>query len=203
MNSNYCVIMAGGIGSRFWPMSRSNMPKQFLDITGKGRTLIQQTYDRFSKLMPDSNIFIVTNEEYRILIHEQLPGIPDENILGEPMRRNTAPCIMYANIKIHLKDPLANIVVTPADHLIINEDEFLENIREGLQFVSVNNSLLTLGITPDRPATGYGYIQLSGEKGNGKMIPVKTFTETSSRVSKVFFEEWGLFVEFWDIYLET
>jgi mannose-1-phosphate guanylyltransferase len=137
MNSNYCVIMAGGIGSRFWPVSRSNMPKQFLDITGTGRTLIQQTYDRFVKLMPDSNIFVVTNEEYREIIHKQLPGIPDENILGEPMRRNTAPCIMYANIKINIKDPMANIVVTPADHLIVNEEEFLTNIKDGLKYTNI------------------------------------------------------------------
>lgn len=177
MNSNYCVIMAGGIGSRFWPVSRSNMPKQFLDITGTGRTLIQQTYDRFVKLMPDSNIFVVTNEEYREIIHNQLPEIPDENILGEPMRRNTAPCIMYANIKINIKDPMANIVVTPADHLIVNEEEFLTNIKDGLKYTTFNNSLLTLGITPDRPATGYGYIQLSGDKLENKIVPVKTFTE--------------------------
>lgn len=177
MNSNYCVIMAGGIGSRFWPVSRSNMPKQFIDIMGTGRTLIQQTYDRFSKIMPDDNIYIVTNEEYRDLVHVQLPDIPDDNILGEPMRRNTAPCIMYANIKIGLKDPMANIVVTPADHLIVNEDDFLNNIKEGLQFITFNNSLLTFGITPDRPATGYGYIQLAGDKDGSRMVPVKTFTE--------------------------
>ncbi len=177
MNSNYCVIMAGGIGSRFWPISRSNMPKQFIDIMGTGRSLIQQTYDRFSKLMPNENIYIVTNEEYRDLVHQQLPEIPDNNILGEPMRRNTAPCIMYANIKIGLKDPMANIVVTPADHLVINEEDFLNNIREGFTFVNANTSLLTFGITPDRPATGYGYIQIAGDKENSKLFPVKTFTE--------------------------
>jgi mannose-1-phosphate guanylyltransferase len=186
--------MAGGIGSRFWPVSRSNMPKQFIDIMGTGRSLIQQTYDRFSKLMPPENIFIVTNEEYRDLILEQLPDIPDSNILGEPMRRNTAPCILYANIKIGLKDPLANIVVTPADHLIVDEKEFLDNIKEGLQFTAYNNSLLTFGIKPDRPATGYGYIQVAGDKDDARLVPVKTFTEKPHLELAKFFVSSGDFL---------
>ncbi len=194
MNSNYCVIMAGGVGSRFWPMSRTYMPKQFLDITGSGRTLIQQTFDRFSQLMPAENIYVVTNEEYRNIIHEQLPEIPDNNILGEPMRRNTAPCIMYANFKIALKDQLANIVVTPADHLIVNEKEFLDNIKEGLNYIAFNNSMLTLGITPNRPATGYGYIQLSENKPEEKIIKVKTFTEKPHIELAKFFIQSGDFL---------
>ncbi len=153
------------------------MPKQFIDILNTGRSLIQQTYDRFSKIIPAENIYIVTNQEYIELVTKQLPSIPIENILGEPMRRNTAPCILYANMKIGLKDPNANIIVTPADHLIVNEDEFIKDIIEGLQFTAHNNSLLTFGITPDRPATGYGYIQLEESKENEKFIPVKTFTE--------------------------
>lgn len=173
----YCIIMAGGIGSRFWPVSRSNMPKQFLDILGVGRTLIQQTFDRFTKIIPDENIYVVTNEEYRKIVHEQLPKVPEENILGEPMRRNTAPCIMYANCKIGLRNPEAKIVVTPADHLILNEELFLQNIEDGLNFVTESNSLLTLGITPTRPATGYGYIQMSDNVQNEKFIQVKAFTE--------------------------
>lgn len=176
-NSNYCVIMAGGIGSRFWPISRSKMPKQFLDILNQGRTLIQQTYDRFSKIIPDENIYIVTNEEYRMIVKEQLPNVPNENILGEPMKRNTAPCIMYANCKIFKKNPFANIVVTPADHLIADETEFIENIKEGLQFITNNNCLLTFGIKPDRPSTTYGYIQLASNDDKMKFHPVKTFTE--------------------------
>lgn len=186
--------MAGGIGSRFWPVSRSNMPKQFLDIMGVGRSLIQQTFDRFSKLMPAENIYIVTNEEYRAIVHEQLPEIPDLNILGEPMRRNTAPCIMYANIKIGLRDPLANIVVTPADHLIVDQEDFIENIKEGLQFISYNNSLLTLGINPDRPATGYGYIQVANDNGNSNLVPVKTFTEKPHLELAKFFLKSGDFL---------
>jgi len=194
MNSNYCVIMAGGIGSRFWPVSRSNMPKQFLDILGTGRTLIQQTYDRFSQLMPDENIFVVTNEEYRELVHLQLPNIPNGNILGEPMRRNTAPCIMYANIKIGLQDPNANIVVTPADHLISNVEGFISDVKEGLRFISSSKSLLTFGITPDRPATGYGYIQITKDKENSALVPVKTFTEKPHLELAKFFVNSGDFL---------
>lgn len=192
--SYYCVIMAGGIGSRFWPVSRSNMPKQFLDILGVGRTLIQQTFDRFTKIIPDENIYVVTNEEYSGIVHEQLPKVPVENILGEPMRRNTAPCIMYANCKIGLKDPNAKIVVTPADHLILNEQLFLQNIEDGLNFVTESNSLLTLGITPSRPATGYGYIQMSENPDNKKFIPVKTFTEKPQLELAKFFLESGDFL---------
>lgn len=190
----YCVIMAGGIGSRFWPVSRSNMPKQFIDILGVGRTLIQQTFDRFTKIIPDENIYVVTNEEYINIVREQLPKVPVENILGEPMRRNTAPCIMYANCKIGLKNPDAKIVVTPADHLILNEDLFLDNITEGLEFVTESNALLTLGITPNRPATGYGYIQMSENAENQKFIPVKTFTEKPQLELAKFFLESGDFL---------
>jgi len=169
--------MAGGIGSRFWPVSRSNMPKQFLDIMGTGRTLIQQTFDRIVKIIPVENIYVVTNEEYRNIVQNQLPLVPNENIIGEPMRRNTAPCILYANLRIGLRNPNANIVVTPADHLIVNEKEFLKNISEGLEYIDTNNSLVTFGITPDRPATGYGYIQMANEGDDSRFVPVKTFTE--------------------------
>ena len=193
-NSNFCVIMAGGIGSRFWPVSRANMPKQFIDILDTGKSLIQQTYDRFSKIIPDENIYIVTNEEYIELVTAQLPSIPIENILGEPMRRNTAACVLYANMKIGLKDPNANIIVTPADHLIINEDEFLRNITEGLQFTAHNDSLLTFGITPDRPATGYGYIQTEETKEETKFTPVKTFTEKPHLDLAKFFLDSGDFL---------
>ena len=169
--------MAGGIGSRFWPKSTSKMPKQFIDITNIGKSLIQQTYDRFSSIIPNENIYVVTNDEHKTIVMEQIPSIPATNILSEPMRRNTAPCIAYAVYKIKLKDANANIVVTPSDHLIIKEDEFLNNISEGLKFVSSANVLLTLGIKPDRPATGYGYIQINNTKKNGNFLQVKTFTE--------------------------
>ena len=174
---NFCVIMAGGIGSRFWPVSRTKMPKQFIDITGVGSSLIQQTYSRFLKLIPDENIFIVTSEEYKSIVKTQIPNIPIKNILTEPMRRNTAPCIAYASFKIKHINPDANIVVTPSDHLITDEKDFLKNITEGLEFVNTSNSLLTLGIKPDRPATGYGYIQVNPKKKDGDFLQVKTFTE--------------------------
>jgi mannose-1-phosphate guanylyltransferase len=194
VNANYCVIMAGGIGSRFWPISRSAMPKQFLDILGVGKTLLQQTYDRFVKIIPAENIYVVTNEEYCSIVREQLPSIPFSNILGEPMRRNTAPCILYANTKIRLKNSEANIVVSPADHLIMNEDKFLEDIQEGLKFISLSNSLLTLGITPNRPATGYGYIQLEDTNDNSKFIKAKTFTEKPHSELAKFFVNSGDFL---------
>lgn len=192
--TNYCVIMAGGVGSRFWPVSRANMPKQFIDILGTGQSLIQQTYNRFAKIISPENIYVVTNSEYVDIVTEQLPHLPAENILGEPMRRNTAPCILYANIKIGLRDPNANIVVTPADHLIIDEDEFLRNIQDGLKFVTFNNSLLTFGITPDRPATGYGYIQLEENQQNERFVPVKTFTEKPHLELAKFFLKSGDFL---------
>ncbi|MDR2009628.1 MAG: mannose-1-phosphate guanylyltransferase [Bacteroidales bacterium] len=194
MNQNYCIIMAGGIGSRFWPISRTNMPKQFIDILGTGKTLIQETYNRFIKIIPKENIFVVTNKEYCHIVKEQLPLIPEENILGEPMRRNTAPCILYANIKIALQNPDANIVVTPADHLIINEEQFIEDINEGLKFISLTNSLLTLGITPDRPATGYGYIQLEELNNDSRFVNVKTFTEKPHLELAKFFIKSGDFL---------
>ncbi len=175
--NNFCVIMAGGIGSRFWPVSTSEFPKQFLDITNVGKSLIQQTYSRFSKIIPDSNIYIVTNEEHIKIVQNQIPEIPLKNIITEPMRRNTAPCIAYAMLKIKKDNPQANIVVTPADHLIINEELFIKNITDGLKYASTGSSLLTLGIKPDRPATSYGYIQISSSIKSDGFLPVKTFTE--------------------------
>ena len=169
--------MAGGIGSRFWPISKTEKPKQFLDILGVGKTLIQQTYSRFLNICPKENIFVVTSEDHIGLVKEQLISIPDENILSEPMRRNTAPCIAYANYKIQNRNPNACIIVTPADHLIEKEDKFLDNINEGLKFTSNRNVLLTLGITPNRPATGYGYIQIDTKDKNGVFNKAKSFTE--------------------------
>lgn len=207
-NSNYCVIMAGGIGSRFWPLSKIERPKQFLDILGMGRTLLQQTYDRFIQLMPAEQIFIVSNLEYRELIAEQLPDIPEENILLEPMRRNTAPCIDYANFRIQQKDPNANIVVAPSDHLIVKEADFLNYVLEGLDFVEKNDALLTMGIVPSRPETGYGYIQSVQEKVPGYestgLRKVKTFTEKPDlKLAKVFLDSgdfyWNAGIFFWSL----
>lgn len=173
--NNYCVIMAGGIGSRFWPMSRTQHPKQFLDILGTGETLIQQTYNRLKRICPEENIYIVTNDIYRDLTFEQLPNLNDEQVVCEPNRRNTAPCIAYANFKIAAKNPNANIVVAPADHLILKEDEFVRVINMALEHTAENDALFTLGITPTRPDTGYGYIQFDDE--DSEIKKVKTFTE--------------------------
>lgn len=197
--NNFCVIMAGGVGSRFWPLSRLEKPKQFLDILGIGKTLLQQTYDRFKKICPQENILIVTSKIYKDLIKVQLPDIQEQNILLEPVRRNTAPCIAYANHKIKLKNPDANIVVSPSDHLIMDEQKFLDAISNGLDFTSKNDVLLTLGIKPNRPETGYGYIQVCSEAKEEFLIntdfkKVKTFTEKPEyEMAKIFFESGEFF----------
>ncbi len=172
--------MAGGIGARFWPMSTSAHPKQFIDILGTGETLIQQTYNRFLKVCPAENIYVVTNEKYRDLVKEQLPDMEDYQILGEPTMRNTAPCIAYANYKILNKNKNARIVVAPSDHIILKEDVFVKVVNEALDVVANNDWLMTIGIKPNRPDTGYGYIQYD-EAVNVHVIKdinkVKTFTE--------------------------
>ena len=141
-NNHYCIIMAGGIGSRFWPLSRTRKPKQFLDILGTGRTLLQQTFDRLRKVFPVENIFIVTNEDYEALVAKQLPEIKADQVLLEPMRRNTAPCIAYANYKIKRLNPDASIMVAPSDHVILNEGDFLDVVNKGLEFVTHNDRML-------------------------------------------------------------
>jgi len=203
MKDNYCIIMAGGIGSRFWPFSKEYRPKQFLDFFGIGRSLIQQTFDRFKQIIPIENIFIATNKNYADLVKEQLPEITDNQIFLEPTRRNTAPCIAYASYKIQSINPNANIVVTPADHLIMNERDFLKNIQKGLNFASKFPALLTLGIKPNRPETGYGYIQTQ-EGGTDNIQKVKTFTEKPNyELAKVFYESgeffWNSGIFVWNI----
>ncbi|MBN2167307.1 MAG: mannose-1-phosphate guanylyltransferase [Marinilabiliaceae bacterium] len=195
-SKTYCVIMAGGIGSRFWPLSKEETPKQFLDILGIGKTLIQQTFERFIPICPVENFLIVTSEKYFNLVKEQLPQLKDDQILLEPARRNTAPCIAYANAHIKKRNNDAIIVVTPSDHLIVNEDEYRTNIIKGLEFSQINDSLLTMGIKPHRPETGYGYIQtgktVSNEYSNFKNV--KTFTEKPNlELAKVFFESGEFF----------
>lgn len=175
-SNNYCVIMAGGIGSRFWPYSRKNKPKQFLDFFGMGRTLLQQTFDRYSKIVPEENIFVATNSQYEELVKEQLPQLSEQQILLEPARRNTAPCVAWASAHIQKMNSDANIIVAPADHLILKEREFVESITKGLEFVAQSSQLLTLGIKPNRPETGYGYIQIADEKLDD-FYKVKTFIE--------------------------
>ena len=174
---NYVVIMAGGIGSRFWPMSRTNFPKQFLDILNTGQTLIQSTFNRFSSFIPVENIYVVTSDEYVNIVKMQLPEIPLQNILGEPSRKNTAPCIAYVSMKLKKSDPAACIIVAPSDHLIMDETAFKKVCYEALAFVRKNNALLTLGIQPTFPNTGYGYIQYEQYPVSDNVYKVKTFTE--------------------------
>lgn len=185
MKNNYCIIMAGGVGSRFWPFSTNEKPKQFLDFFGTGRSLLRMTYERLDGIVPASNVFIVTNKIYKDTILEQLPELAENQVLLEPMRRNTAPCIAYAVYRIQKQNPKANIVVLPSDHLITNEKEFQRVITEGLRFVANNDALLTLGMKPTRPETGYGYIQFGN--GGDELRKVKTFTEKPNlEMAKVF-----------------
>jgi mannose-1-phosphate guanylyltransferase len=175
------AIMAGGIGSRFWPLSRVNYPKQFLDILGAGRTLIQQTFDRFRKMVPLENIYVITANEYIGITEEQLPDLPKENILGEPFRKNTAPCIAYISFKLQDLNPEASLIIAPADHLILNQDKFLSVCTQALKFVNHFNALVTIGIKPTYPNTGYGYIQHDGVEAVPSVCKVKTFTEKPNR----------------------
>ena len=180
--------MAGGIGSRFWPMSVQKFPKQFQDILGTGRTMIQQTFDRIKQVVPIENIYVITNQEYVELSHQQLPEIPTENIVGEPVMKNTAACNIYMADKIADKNPNANIIVLPADHLILKEKTFLEKVELAFDLASKNDYLITLGITPTRPDTGYGYIQFIDKKEE-TYFKVKTFTEKPNlEIAKTFLE---------------
>ena len=187
-NNMYCVIMAGGIGSRFWPLSRKKLPKQFLDFYGTGRTLLQQTFDRYRKVVEQENIYVVTNTEYTELVKAQLPEIPPTHILSEPTRRNTAPCMAWATYHIHAINADANIIFTPSDHLIIKEDEFIHDMCEGFHFVERQNRLLCIGISPHRAETRYGYIQV-GDNDGENFYHVKTFTEKPEQeLADVFLE---------------
>lgn len=203
MSVNYCIIMAGGIGSRFWPMSTQKFPKQFQDILGTGRTMIQQTYDRISKIIPNENIFVITNKEYIGLTQTQLPELAAENIVGEPMMKNTAACNLYMLQKIADINPDANLIVLPADHLILKTDVFLEKIQLGLELAAKENYLITLGIKPTRPDTGYGYIQFI-EKGKHDYFKVKTFVEKPDlEFAKKFLESgdfvWNAGIFIWNV----
>ena len=181
-NTNtYVAIMAGGIGSRFWPVSRVSHPKQFLDILGTGKTLIQQTFERFIRLVPAENIFVVTADEYLDITKEQLPQLPPENVIGEPFRKNTAPCIAYISFKLRQKNPEGSLIVAPADHLILQEDKFLGVCREALDFVNHFNALVTIGIHPTYPNTGYGYIQHENVVAAPGVYKVRTFTEKPNK----------------------
>jgi len=206
MKNNYCIIMAGGIGSRFWPMSTAEKPKQFLDILGVGKTLLQQTYERFANICPPENIFIVTNRQYCDLVKDQLQ-VSDKQVICEPIRRNTAPCIAYASYKIAQLNPNANLVVAPSDHLILKEAEFEDIINLAFNKSKKENCLITLGIKPSRPDTGYGYIQfIEAEKEDNPLIKkVKTFTEKPNlKLAKEFISSgdfyWNSGIFIWSVH---
>ena len=187
-NNNYCVILAGGKGRRLWPCSRSNYPKQFIDFFGVGRTQLQQTFDRMAKIVPADHIYINTNEEYVDLVKEQLPEVSADNILAEPIHRNTAPSMAWTNHRISMMNPNACIIATPSDQAIFNEEAFRENVFEGLAFVAENNHFLTMGVKPTRPEPGYGYIQM-GDVCSDNIYHVQSFTEKPERdFAKIFME---------------
>lgn len=177
----YCIIMAGGTGRRFWPYSRKALPKQFLDFFGTGQTLLQQTYERYKQILPAENIFITTNQHYRELVLNSLPDFKESQLIVEEEHRNTAPAIAYASYVIHKINPDATIVVAPSDHLILKMDEFKRDILKSLEFASRTDKLLTLGIKPSYPETGYGYIQISEEDKEEDFYKVKTFVEKPVR----------------------
>ncbi|MDR0693725.1 MAG: mannose-1-phosphate guanylyltransferase [Prevotellaceae bacterium] len=208
MSNQYCIIMAGGVGSRFWPVSRESHPKQFLDILGTGKSFLQQTVERFTQIIPKENILIVTGANYAALTQEQLPDFRPEQILCEPLRRNTAPCIAYAAYKILKRNPNATMVVTPADHHIVNEKDFLQVMQSGLNLAADNEALITVGLHPTRPETNYGYIQINtGETlnmGEQKVYRVKTFTEKpNAELAKIFVESgeflWNSGIFIWNV----
>ena len=195
--------MAGGVGSRFWPMSTQKYPKQFQDILGTGHTMIQQTYNRISKIVPPENIYVITSKEYIALTEQQLPELNPENIVGEPMMKNTAACNIYMAKKIADKNPNANLIVLPADHLILNETVFLQKIELALNLAATKNFLITLGIKPTRPETGYGYIQFEENKDQ-EYFKVKTFTEKPDlEFARTFLESgdflWNAGIFIWNV----
>ena len=205
--NNHLVIMAGGVGSRFWPMSTTDRPKQFIDVLGTGRTLLQLTLDRFTGIVDPENVWIVTNMKYADIVHEQLPEVPRTNILCEPCRRNTAPCIAYVSWRIKKKDPKANIVVTPSDHIVMDTVEFKRVIAQCMKFTGETDAVLTLGMKPTRPETGYGYIQADlsySSPRNKEIYRVDSFREkpdleTALRYikNKSYFWNAGIFI--WNV----
>ena len=200
-NNRYCVIMCGGVGSRFWPFSKTAKPKQFIDFFGTGRSLLQTAFDRMQGIVPLENIILITNENYRQLIKEQLPEISDSQILLEPARRNTAPCIAWAAHHIKAINPDAKMMVAPSDHLIINVEKFRQSVINAFEFIENRDALVTMGIKPSRPETGYGYIQV-GEPVEGNFSSVKTFTEKPNEdLARVFLESgeffWNSGMFFW------
>lgn len=185
----YIVIMAGGVGSRFWPYSRNSKPKQFLDILGTGRSLLQMTYDRFRELAEPGHFFVITNQGYLELVKEQLPDLKENQILTEPLRKNTATCIAYAGFRISTMHPEATLIVTPADHLILQENRFVRTLETAIRAAQTPGRLITIGIKPNRPETGYGYIQYLESDDHHPSLKVKTFTEKPNlKLAKTFLE---------------
>ena len=202
--NHYVAIMAGGIGSRFWPMSRTSLPKQFLDVLNTGKTLVQWTYERYAKFIPAENIYIVTSEEYVDIVKTQLPMLPIDNILAEPSKKNTAPCIAYISFKLAQINPDAKCIVAPSDHLILEEERFQAIVLQALDFVDNIKALATLGIKPTHPNTGYGYIQYEGLEVTKDVYKVKTFTEKPDvEIAKSFIESgdflWNAGIFAWKI----
>ncbi len=211
-NNHYCVIMAGGIGSRLWPLSRVNSPKQFMEIPGTGQSLLQHTYERFRKFIPQDNIIVVSSERYRDLVMSHLPELKEENLLLDPYIRNTAPCTAYASYHIIKRNPEATVVFSPSDHVITDYDNFSKDILNALEYAAENKVLMTLGIVPSRPDSNYGYIQATGGKDichSNKIVKVKTFVEKPDRsLAKVFLDSgeffWnaGVFISRADVMIE-
>ena len=188
-NQNYCVILAGGKGRRLWPASRKSYPKQFIDFFGTGRTQLQATYDRFAHVLPPQNIYICTCKEYLQLVKDQLPELPEINILVEPVNRNTAPSVAWANMRIKRTNPDANIIISPSDQLVMDEDSFMHSLETGINYVSEHDVLLVMGVKPTRPEPGYGYVQLGDMSCNPEVFSVKSFTEKPEReFAKMFME---------------
>ena len=192
-SKNYCVILAGGRGRRLWPCSRDQYPKQFIDFFGTGRTQLQTTYDRFVKQLPQENIYICTCREFLPIVKEQMPDVDERNILVEPINRNTAPSVAWAAMRIHRINPQANIIVSPSDHLVMNEDSFVKSLEVGISYVSENDVLLVMGVKPTRPEPGYGYIQLGDLSCKPDVYKVKSFTEKPERDFAKMFMESGEF----------
>lgn len=208
---NYCVILAGGLGSRLWPMSRERKPKQFIDVLGTGKTLLQATYERFASFIDADNIIIVTNENYRQLVMEQIPGLKYENVLMEPMRRNTVPAVTWAALEVKRRCPEGRFVVSPSDQNITNYDAFREDVLKGLEFVGGHDVLLTMGVKPSRPEVSYGYIQMvDAPEGHNDIFKVQSFTEKpANEFAQIFYESgeflWntGLFLWSSDAFLHA
>lgn len=201
---HYVAIMAGGIGSRFWPKSRSSYPKQFIDILSSEKTLIQSTFERYTQFIPRENVYVVTFHEYESIVKEQLPDLPVENIVSEPSRKNTAPCVLYISFKLMQKDPEATLIIAPSDHLVLNTEEFQKVSLAGLAFAKKNNALVTLGIKPTYPNTGYGYIQHELTPAAPDVYKVRTFTEKPDiELARTFFASgdflWNAGIFIWTV----